>query len=69
MARFKELCGLSLIHSVIDVTLIHLQKPKGEIFVEMIIIHSNPKVTTFRCKQWLITIRVFVTSLLTFPAW
>jgi hypothetical protein len=53
MARFKELCGLSLIHSVIDVTLIHLQKPKGENFVEMIIIHSNAKVTTFRCKQWL----------------
>jgi hypothetical protein len=33
MARFKELCGLLLIHGTINVTLINLKKPRGEIFV------------------------------------
>jgi hypothetical protein len=50
MARFKELCGLSLIHSAIDATLIHLQKPRANFLLKMIIIHSNFKVTTFKCK-------------------
>jgi hypothetical protein len=34
MAKFKELCGLPLIHSAINATLIHLQKSGGENFVE-----------------------------------
>jgi len=34
MAKFKELCGLPLIHNAINATLIHLQKSGCENFVE-----------------------------------
>jgi hypothetical protein len=33
MVKIKESYGLPLIHDTIDATQIHLQKPKGEIFV------------------------------------
>jgi hypothetical protein len=49
MARFKDFCDLPSIYGAIVATYTHLQKPKGQHFV-VIIILSSQKDTTFSHK-------------------